>query len=141
MRSRNCVDASFMLALLTPEALSQAALKEWETWIAEDDQPVAPLLMRYEVASALYRKALQKQISDADARAALAQFLKLDIEWIDLPGMPVRAMELAEQFQRPNTDDAQYLALAESLNCPLWTADERLCNVVQRDFPLIRLLK
>jgi predicted nucleic acid-binding protein len=38
------------------------------------------------------------------------------------------------KFNRPNTYDAHYLALAENLNCPFWTGDERLFNAVHSDF-------
>lgn len=140
MRIQQCVDASFMVALLMPESFSSAALALWQVWVANDDQPVAPLLMRYEVTSALYRKSLRGQVSVADARAALGHFLALDITWLDLPDLPVRATQLAEQYQCPNTYDAHYLALAEGLNSPLWTADERLYNAVHGGFPLIHWL-
>jgi predicted nucleic acid-binding protein len=135
-----CVDASFMVALLVPESFSHTALKHWEEWIIGDMQIVAPALLWYEVISALYRKALRNLITWEDSQAAQAQFLVLDIAYQEPQGLPLRAVELAKFFQRPNTYDAFYLALAENLDCQLWTADERLFNSVQKNFQNIRWL-
>jgi predicted nucleic acid-binding protein len=44
-----------------------------------------------------------------------------------------RGYELATRFNRPTAYDAQYLAVAEYLQCEFWTADERLFNAVNRD--------
>ena len=135
--SKVCVDASFMVALLVPESLSQTALKQWEAWIDGDVEIVALALLRYEVISALYRKALRNLVTWEDSQAAQAQFLALDLTYQDPPGLPLRAAELAMFFQRPNTYDAFYLALAEYLDCELWTTDERLFNSVQKNFKKI----
>jgi predicted nucleic acid-binding protein len=135
MKSQICIDASLIIALVIPERFSRLALSFWQKWTLDDSQIVAPSLLRYEVTSALYRKAYQKQVSSADSLAALEQFLALDIITSDPPGLPLRATELARQFNRPNTYDAHYMALAEQLSCPFWTADERLYNAVYPVFP------
>jgi predicted nucleic acid-binding protein len=131
--SRVCLDASFIVALLLPERFSQAAFSLWQEWITSDVNIVAPTLLHYEVTSALYRKALQGLIAWEDHKAALEEFLSIDIEWQDFQGLTVRATELARRYQRPNTYDAFYLALAEKLGCQLWTADERFYNAVEKD--------
>jgi len=38
------------------------------------------------------------------------------------------------------TSNIQYLALAELMKAEFWTADERLCNAVRKEFPHIRWL-
>ena len=55
-KSPVCVDASVVVALVTAERFSRVALTLWQEWITQSLQPTAPLLLRYEVASALYRK-------------------------------------------------------------------------------------
>ena len=134
MRSMVCVDASLIVALLVPERFSVAALNLWSEWIQDDAEIVAPLLLRYEVTSAIYRKALRGQISKEDAREALQRFLEIDIVYSDPPSLPIRAFELAEQYDRPNTYDSLYLALTEHLESPFWTADERLYNTTHASF-------
>ncbi len=126
-----CIDASFIVALLTPERYTTSATTRWKAWIKDDFRILAPSLLGYEVTSALYCKVFQEKIEPKDGQAALEQFLAMDIESIHLPELHAKAGNLAKQFNRPNTYDAHYLALAEHLACPLWTADERLFNTVK----------
>jgi predicted nucleic acid-binding protein len=133
-----CLDASLVVALLLPERYSALAMQHWEFWIEQDVRLVAPALLGYEVTSAIYRQALQGKITWQDDQAALQQFLAMDIEIIHLPELHRAANSLAKQFNRPNTYDAHYLALANHFTCPLWTADERLYNTVKGEFELIR---
>lgn len=51
-----------------------------------------------------------------------------------------RGYELAEELRLPRAYDTQYIALAEYLNCELWTGDERLFNGVRAAFSNIRWL-
>jgi predicted nucleic acid-binding protein len=133
-RSKICVDASLIVALFVPERFSQASLVLWEEWVRDDYQLIAPLLLRYEVTSAIYRKSFRVLISVEDARRAIEQFLSLDIEYIDPPNLPLLAVDLAAQFHRPNTYDAHYLALAKHQECVVWTGDQRLYNAVKDGF-------
>lgn len=133
-----CVDASFIVAMLAPERYTTLATARWKAWIEDDFRILAPSLLGYEVTSALYRKVLQEQIEPKDGQAALEQFLAMDIESIHLPELHAKASNLAKQFNRPNTYDAHYLAMAEHLACPLWTADERLYNTVKEKFEWIK---
>lgn len=139
-RSPICVDANVVVALVTAERFSRLALALWRELTREDRQPTAPPLLRYEVASALHRKAISGAMEADDARTALQEALSLDIQYLDPPDLPIRAFELATRFRRPAAYDAHYLALAEHLACPFWTADERLYNSVRDSFPLIRWL-
>jgi predicted nucleic acid-binding protein len=134
MKSQVCVDASLVVAMFMPERFSRAALTCWKDWMLDGTQVAAPVLLRYEVVSAVYRKVLLRMIQADDCKKALQNFLALDIEMMDAPDLSLRAMELAEKFNRPNTYDAHYLALAEHLGCPFWTGDERLYNAARSGF-------
>ncbi len=138
MNKAVCVDASFVVALLAVERFTEACTRHWKAWIEEDVRILAPALAGYEITSALYRKAFRKIIDSESHQAALRQFLALDIESIHLPILHIRASDLAARFNRPNTYDAHYLALAEYYNCPLWTADEKLYNSVKDQFEWIK---
>ena len=100
MRSKVCADASLIVAMLVPERFSLAALNLWSEWMRDDAEIIAPTLLRYEVASAIYRKSLNGLISEEDARNTLGQFLEMDIVYLDPVSLPIRAFEIAEQFDR-----------------------------------------
>lgn len=140
LNSPVCVDASVIVALVTPESRSERALGLWSTWMGRGVEVVAPYLLRYEVASALWRKVARGLMRGEDARQALEVALSLDITFLDPPELPLRAFDLAGKLNRPATYDMCYLALAEIVGGECWTADERLYNAVRGAFPAIRLL-
>lgn len=135
-----CIDASFGVALLVPERFSPAALLLWEEWIKDDLEIITPGLYTYEVTSAVYRKGYLGVIDWSDVREILTCFTALQRTSYDDISLVERVVELAKGFQRPNTYDAFYLALAERMNCPFWTADERLYNAIRHRFSLIHWL-
>lgn len=135
-----CVDASIVVALVTPESQSEQALALWAVWMSRDVEVIAPHLLRYEVASALWRKAARGLMQIEDARQALSVALSLDITFLDPPELPLRAFDLADRLNRPTTYDMCYLALTEIVGGEFWTADERLFNAVRETFPAIRWL-
>jgi len=139
-RSPVCVDTSIVVALVTPEAQSEQALSLWAEWMEGEVKVVAPTLLRCEVASALRRKVVRALMSLEDARRALEAALSLDIEYLDPPQLPLCAFDLAARLNRPAAYDAHYLALAQMLEAEFWTADERLYNAVQDEFPRIHWL-
>ena len=140
MNSRVCVDASLVIALLVPERFSKSCFELWGKWVAADIAAIAPQLLSYEITSVLYRKAVTNQVSFSDAKNALERYLSMDIAPVDTADLSSRTFELAEQFKRPNTYDSHYLALAEQLNCPFWTLDQRLYYATHESFGLINLV-
>ena len=139
-RSPVCVDACFVVALVTSEVHSGRALAAWADWTREDVEAIAPRLLPYEVTSALRRKAVRGVMASRDARRSLKEALSLDVELLDPPELSLLAFDLAERLGQPATYDAHYLALAEMAGAELWTADQRLYRAVRQEIPAIRWL-
>jgi predicted nucleic acid-binding protein len=98
------------------------------------------LLLRYELV-AVARKWVYRQLTTPEkSRAALDTVLRYPVTTIIDDGLLNRAYELATEYNRSTAYDTQYLALAERLNCDFWTADERLFNAVNGQFPRIHWL-
>ena len=135
-----CIDANLVVIIVAPEAQRPAVLRLWESWLEQDRELVAPRLLTYEVTAALWRKVWRELLPQEEAQRAVKAALDIGVTLLDPPGLSERAFELAAHFRRPATYDAHYLALAERLSCPFWTADERLYNAVYADFPLIHWL-
>ena len=139
-KSPVCVDAHIVVMIVAPERQRPLALSLWQSWLMQDREIIAPRLLAYEVTSALWRKTVQGILALEDARRAVQAALNMRITLLDPPNLSEQAFELAARFRRPAAYDAHYLALAEQLRCPFWTADERLYNATHADFPHIRWL-
>ena len=63
----------------------------------------------------------------------LETLLSSGIDLRETPWIHVRAIELADALGQGAVYDAHYLALAESLGCDLWTADERFFRATARE--------
>ena len=87
---------------------------------------VAPHLLWAECLAAI-RQAEWRGVLPSDAGAeALRRLEALSIEPIDGPEHRARALDLARRLGWAKTYDAQYVALAESLDAPLLSTDSRL---------------
>jgi predicted nucleic acid-binding protein len=139
-RSPVCVDANIVVTIVAPEVQRPLALSLWRSWLKQDREIVAPRLLAYEVTSALWRKVRRDVLTLEEARHAVQAALRMGVTILDPPGLSEQAFELAARFQRPAAYDAHYLALADHLECPFWTADERLYNAIRTDFPHIHWL-
>ena len=58
--------------------------------------------------------------------------MSLGIVFLGPPNIHGRALELATQLNQTAAYDSHYLALAETLNCALWTADARFYRAAPR---------
>ena len=85
---------------------------------------MSPYLMPVEVANALYGRVIRKEISLQEATSLLDALFATGIELREPSSVHVKAMELAAELRQDAVYDAHYLALAETLSCELWTADE-----------------
>lgn len=92
---------------------------------------VAPALFFAEVTSVLRESVYFGRLQAEDGEDAFAAFLRLGIRSVDPVGLQARAWGLAKQHNRPRAYDAQYLAVATTLGCELWTGDRRLANAVR----------
>lgn len=85
----------------------------------------APDLVDVETVAVLRKRWLSGDVSDRRFADAVVDLTDLDMErFPTLPLMP-RAYELRANV---STYDAAYVALAEALDCPLLTADQRLAR-------------
>lgn len=131
MAGRVCIDASFTLAMLLPGRDEPDVMRLWQSWLEEDVLATAPPLLFAEVTSVLREKVFHGQIPVAEGDQTFSAFRRLRIESVAPLDLQDRAWELAKRYNRPRAYDVQYLAVAESFGCDLWTADRRLANAVR----------
>lgn len=123
-----CVDASYLVALLVGELPTHLEL--WAKWQTDGEQVSAPNLILYEITNVLHRLTIANQITQQRCDDLVRTALSLDIAYHPEIKLHHQALAISRRFRLPATYDAHYLALAEYLDCNLWTGDRRLVNSV-----------
>ena len=114
------VDASAMLEAL----LRTPAARAVEKWLFDPRQTLhAPHLLDIEVAQVVRRYAAKGEIDGERGRAALADLADFPLHRYPHEFLLPRVWDLRNNL---TAYDAVYVALAEALNAPLLTRDQRL---------------
>ena len=132
------VDASLAFKWLVSEENSDKARAISRSWANEGIQATAPYLMPVEVTNALHRRVALGELTVEDAIRLLEHLLASGIELRDDPALHVKALQLASQLRQRAVYDAHYLALAETLGCDFWTADEGFYRAAVSVAPNVR---
>ncbi len=119
------VDASLAVKWLVEEDDSDRADGILESWQRQDMRIAAPHLLPFEVANALHRRVVRGDLTVEMAADLIESLFSSRLELHETPHLHRRALELASRFGQGASYDAHYLALAETLSCELWTADEK----------------
>jgi predicted nucleic acid-binding protein len=92
---------------------------------------VAPALWSYETTSAVCKAVHFDLVTQEEGRLMLSTLAALDVRLVPANAEQARqAFEWTVRLNRAAAYDSFYLALAETMNCDLWTADRRLANAV-----------
>jgi predicted nucleic acid-binding protein len=146
-----CIDASVAAKWVFEEEYSQQAVALVDDCRKTRQRLVAPALLPIEVSNVIRQRMSRDGLSLADAEAALERFLAFSVAV--RPNAPreqealyLRALHLAVAHDLPAVYGSQYLALAETLGCTLWTDDRRLLRLLAHkvdylkwiaDYPLV----
>jgi predicted nucleic acid-binding protein len=104
--------------------------RSYDRLIEADDADLhAPSLCDVEVAAALRRLVLAGTVAVVRATVALGRQLDLPLTRYDPGALQWRGFALRENF---TSYDATYVVLAQALEAPLLTADDRLARAVRR---------
>ena len=129
------VDASLALKWMVEEEYSDEARALSLDWHASGIQIIAPHLMLAEIANALHRKVVDGEFTLEFATQAWEGLNRAEIEFYNPPNIHAGAVRLAGQLGQGAVYDSVYLALAERLDCELWTADRRFHRAARSAFP------
>ncbi len=123
------VGASLVLKLVLPGP-DRPRLRALVTGWAEERVTLhAPALCLYEVTSALSRAVQMGTLTADEGRRTLDLIRALGVELVSPDeDQALSALEWALRLKRAAAYDSSCLALAEALQCELWTADRRLQN-------------
>ncbi len=133
--ARVCVDASLVLLWLLPQELSSQADALWQRWQGDQVELIAPPLLYAEVPSVLREAVYHHRLAVEEGDGVFAVFCSLGIQAIVPSDLHLHAWELGKVLNAPRLYDSHYLALADLEQCELWTADQRLVNLVGARLP------
>ena len=119
------VDASVAFKWLVEEENSDKATALAR--LSDDDgiQLAAPAIMPFEVANALHRRVVRGDLSLEVAVELMQRLISIGVKLHHPLTIHQRALQLANHLSQGAVYDAHYLALAETLNCEMWTADQK----------------
>ena len=115
------VDASVVVAVLVDGGPDG----EWATGVMAGRALAAPHHMPIEVTNILRRAALSRDLSADSASLAHGDLLALRVELFPYGPLAERCWDLRDNI---TVYDAAYVALAEELDAPLATLDQRLAS-------------
>ncbi len=134
-----CADASVAVKWILDEERSDRARALYSAAVRSSGPIIAPPLLPLEVTNILRQRMRTRDgLSLVAATQHLDDFLALAVEYHNPTGLHYQALVLADALNLPATYDAHYLALAEHLDCDLWTDDQRLIRHVSNSLPFVR---
>lgn len=129
--ARFCIDASAVLAWLVPAQRTPVIEETWTRLRRGEDLISAPPLLYAECTSVL-REQVSGTLTHEEALAMVEDLFDLPIAAHTERHLYIRALELAERFQRRKAYDMQYLAAAELYGGELLTLDGGLFETASR---------
>jgi predicted nucleic acid-binding protein len=133
-----CVDATVAGKWLLPEEYSEEALDLIEETARAGERVVAPQLLPVEVANILRQRMRREGLALDQARLLLARFFAFRVTLRSSAALQDRALQLATTYDLPAVYDAHYVALAQQLDCDLWTDDRRLLRGLDGALAFVR---
>ena len=137
--SQLVVDSSFVVRLLTRFPQSRYATL-WREWEISGVEVTAPSLITYEVTNAIWQYEQAGDLSTDAAVRSVNRLNLLPIHLISIGEMHVRALEVVRRFPERKAYDSHFVALADLLDCELWTSDKKLYNRMNHQLPWVRLV-
>ncbi len=132
-----CVDASFVAAIVLPEAVSPTADAIWQTWVENDRIIMAPAHMVAETLTAVRRSGLRGDITAEEEERATDTLVARLLPRVNVslagPHLWRRALAWARELGRANVYDTLYLSLAEESGAEFWTIDANLIRALTTD--------
>lgn len=130
------LDANALIVLALDRQRAVAVEELLRVWKAEGEELHAPVLLRYEIASALAQAVSAGQLMSEAVADASQRIGSVPIVLHQLNDTPA-VVAMAQRLDRRSAYDAAYVVLAEELGTQLWTLDGRLArNAAARGLPV-----
>jgi predicted nucleic acid-binding protein len=129
------VDASVVCKWFVTEPDSEAALRVRDAHTDARIRLVAPALICYEVLNALR---YHPSISDSDLRESARELIEIQLTLVPPSAQMLGVATGYARTKKLTLYDACYVSLAETRECTLVSADQRLLGACDRAVPLLK---
>ena len=133
-----CVDANLAAKWFLVEEFSDAAQDLAAQCRAERQTIAAPFLIEFEIANIIRQHMVRHGATLGEALEMLDIFSSYPIALMAPPDLHESALRIADEFELPASDDANYIALARGLGCSLWTDDREMLHTLRGRLPFVR---
>ncbi|HLC30707.1 MAG TPA: type II toxin-antitoxin system VapC family toxin [Dehalococcoidia bacterium] len=127
-------DTNVVLRLILPSQRDAAAEALWQRCAQLGVDVVIPSQGISEAMASIRRHVFEGRLSAMDGDQ-LFEELKALVLSVQIERMQLGAWEVAKRFNRPDTYDSEFYALAEALGVELWTADDKFVNAMGQQRP------
>ena len=127
------LDSSVIAKWFFPEESGQLALKIKDDFTTNVTSISAPLLLYWEINNLLKTATKRSRITAKSAVSVYEAFLKLNFIVYSSEELMAKTLKIAIRFDI-SSYDASYVALAEYLQKPFFTADQKLLSKVISNF-------
>jgi len=127
------LDSSVIAKWFFPEESGQLALKIKDDFTTNITSISAPLLLYWEINNLLKTATKRSRITAKSAVSVYEAFLKLNFIVYSSEELMTKTLKIAIRFDI-SSYDASYVALAEYLQKPFFTADQKLLSKVISNF-------
>ncbi len=132
------IDASLAVKVVVEEAYTAEARVLVHSWEAAGIQLAAPDFMPAEFATALRKKIPERILTSDGVKRLITELYESGIDLRPSRLLHNRAIDLTVELNQRLAYDSQYLALAESLDCDFWTADQPFYRAARNSYPRVR---
>ena len=134
-----CVDASLAVKWVLIEEHTTQARALYRAAARAGDSITAPPLLPIE-ATNIFRQRMRRSppIPREEAVSLLDRILAVPVTLQNPPGLHRAALVLADAYQLSAAYDGHYVALAQTVGCDLWTADQRLLRELDGRLSFVR---
>lgn len=127
------LDSSVVAKWFFPEEHSKEALRVKDDFSSNALTVSVPLLLYYEINNLLKTATKSFRINAKDALDVYEAFLKLDFIVYSSEDLMTKALKKAIEFDI-SSYDASYIVLADYLEKPFYTADQKLLSKIKSKF-------
>ncbi len=136
------IDASVVLKWYLKDEYSAAAARIEEEFRTKRLSLIAPSLLHAEVMNVMLMAIRSKRMTPEDARQAVLRFLTLEIEIVSTHPISSLLQTFDSAYAHQLTIyDSQYVTLAQTMHCHLYTADKKLYNKLHDAVDYIRWIE